>query len=316
MRASRTTVAAAVLLCTVAAASTLLAQAPPSGAMASEPPLLVEPVSPDSSRAVSSLPGVLVSRQLMEARRLAPGDVIALSADASGARLRQFRIVAQYEPTPDPLRLGAVRYEARLHLPDLLDVTADPSQPLDAESVDAINLTTNLTTRQSSDPVATGKRISDSLPGVIAQSSAGLGSRAAPFVVLERFHLAIAIVTVVASSIFLLALMLMIVDERRATVGILRLIGLRRGRILQHVLAEGVVIAVAGALFGIALSIAMQAGINYFFQWRYDTALVFVRITPWVVLRSIAVAIPLGVAAIAASSWSLLAAQVFSLTRR
>jgi len=33
-------------------------------------------------------------------------------------------------------------------------------------------------------------------------------------------------------------------------------------------------------------------------------------------LRSIAVAVPLGVASIVASSWSLLRSEVFSLTRR
>ena len=60
----------------------------------------------------------------------------------------------------------------------------------------------------------------------------------------------------------------------------------------------------------------MQGGINQFFQWRYDTALVFVRITPGVALRSIAVAVPLGVAAIFASSWSLLREEVLALTRR
>ncbi len=59
------------------------------------------------------------------------------------------------------------------------------------------------------------------------------------FVVLERFHLAIAIVTVVASTVFLLALMLMLVDERRETVGILRLIGLPTRRILLQVFVEG-----------------------------------------------------------------------------
>lgn len=268
---------------------------------------------PHSGARDSDVPGVLVSRQLMEAYGLAPGAVIALSGDKAGTSQRQFRVVAAYEPTPDPLRLGAVRHEVRLHLPDLLDMVADPSNPLDAESVDAINLVVD---SPPDEVLSAAQRISGSLPGVIARPSAGLGSRATPFVVLERFHLAIAIVTVVASSIFLLALMLMIVDERRSTVGILRLIGLRRRRILQHVLAEGVVIALAGAVFGIVLSVVMQAGINQFFQWRYDTALVFVRITPGVVLRSIAVAMPLGVAAIVASSWSLLAAQVFSLTRR
>ena len=38
--------------------------------------------------------------------------------------------------------------------------------------------------------------------------------------------------------------------------------------------------------FGLVLALASQGLINRFFQWRYDTALVFVRITPWVVLRS------------------------------
>ncbi len=77
---------------------------------------------------------------------------------------------------------------------------------------------------------------SAAVPGAVAQRTGSDERRAAPFVVLERFHLAIAIVTVIASSVFLLALMLMLVDERRATVGMLRLIGFRRSRILQHVL--------------------------------------------------------------------------------
>ena len=81
-------------------------------------------------------------------------------------------------------------------------------------------------------------------------------------------------------------------------------------------LAEGVVITLSGAVFGVLLSVLMQGGINQFFQWRYDTALVFVRVTPGVVLRSIAVSIPLGMAAILASSWSLLRREGMSLTRR
>jgi putative ABC transport system permease protein len=248
----------------------------------------------------------------MEAQQLRIGDTIALSADASGAAPRSFTIVGQYEPVPDPMRLGAVRHEVRLHLPDLIDMTADPADPVDAETVDAVNV-------RMADPASArriGQRLANAVPGIVAQPAADDTERAAPFVVLERFHLAIAIVTVIASSIFLLALMLMLVDERRATVGILRLIGFRQKRILQHVLAEGTVIALAGAVFGVVLSIVMQGGINAFFQWRYDTALVFVRITPGVVLRSIVVAVPLGVAAIVASSWSLLRSEVFSLTRR
>jgi putative ABC transport system permease protein len=256
---------------------------------------------------------ILVSRQLLQSQRLSVGDVVSLSTDASGGRPRQFRIAGEYEPVPDPMRLGSVRHEIRMHLPDLIAMTTSGSaDPLDAESVDAINVAL----RNPGDADAFARDVSTRLPGVVVRSTSGDDQRAAPFVVLERFHLAIAVVTVVASSIFLLALMLMLVDERRSTVGILRLIGFRRRRILQYVFAEGVVIAAAGAVFGIAIAVAFQGGINQFFQWRYDTALVFVRVTPRIALRSIAMAVPLGIAAAVASSWTLLRREVFTLTRR
>lgn len=258
------------------------------------------------------LPGVLVSRQLLESQHLRVGDEIALSTHANGTEPTRVRVLGTYEPTPDPMRLGAPRHEVRMHLPDLLGLAADADDPLAAETVDAVNVA--LADRAGTRELV--RSVMNAIPGVSAQRTGDDQRRAAPFVVLERFHLAIAVVTVLASSVFLLALMLMLVDERRATVGVLRLIGFRRSRILQHVLAEGVVIALAGAALGIVLSVLMQGGINAFFQWRYDTALVFVRITPAVALRSIAVSVPLGVAAIFASSWSLLRGEAFSLTRR
>jgi len=271
----------------------------------------VAALSSVASSAPSPAPDILVSRQLLESQQLQIGDVVSLSSDTSGANPRSFRIAGQYEPTPDPMRLGAVRLEVRMHLPDVVGLTAQ-SDPLDAESVDAINVVL------ANDDEARGtvRRLMTAVPGTVAERTGNDERRAAPFVVLERFHLAIAIVTVIASSVFLLALMLMLVEERRATVGMLRLIGFRRSRILQHVLAEGVVIAITGALFGVVLSVVLEGGINRFFQWRYDTALVFVHITPGVALRSVTVAVPLGVAAIFASSWSLLRGEGISLTRR
>jgi putative ABC transport system permease protein len=116
--------------------------------------------------------------------------------------------------------------------------------------------------------------------------------------------------------VFLLALMVMLVEERRSTVGILRLIGFTRGRILLQVFAEGALIAAAGAAFGIAFALATQGFFNRFFQWRYDTALVFLRITPDVVWQSLLMAIPLGVAASLIASWTLLRQQLLALIRR
>jgi putative ABC transport system permease protein len=134
--------------------------------------------------------------------------------------------------------------------------------------------------------------------------------------VLERFHFAIAVVTIAASTVFLLALSVMLVDERRETVGLLRLIGLTTRRVLAQVLVEGLVIAGAGSLFGLGLAVASQGLINLYFQWHYDTALVFVRITPDVALRCVAMAVPLGVLASVAASWALLRRNVLSLARR
>jgi putative ABC transport system permease protein len=259
-----------------------------------------------------SIPTILVSRQLREAQGLSIGDIVSLSSDPTGAHPQPFRIAGSYEPMPNPMLLGAARHEVRLHLPDLMTLTSDESNPLASESVDAINVAVPAPT----DAGALAQRLASRIPGLVVRSTSANDDRAAPFVVLERFHLAIAIVTVIASSIFLLALMLMLVDERRETVGILRLIGVRRRRILLHVLAEGVVVAAAGALFGIVLSVAFEGGINRFFQWRYDTSLVFVRITPAIALRSITFAVPLGVAATFASSWTLLRREMFLLARR
>jgi putative ABC transport system permease protein len=256
------------------------------------------------------LPGILMTRQLLTRQRLSIGDVVTLSASAQGTDPRRFRIVGQYEPTPDPMRLGDERHEVRLHLPDMLAMTAVPGDPLDATAVDRINVAV----RDGASVSETARLLANRLPAVAVETAGG--GRAEPFVVLDRFHFAIAIVTVVASSLFLLALMLMVIDERRAVVGILRLIGFRRERILVHVLLEGVVIALAGACFGVLLSALLQGGINRFFQWRYDTALVFVRITPAIALRSVALSVPLGIAATLFASWSILRHDALAQIRR
>ena len=257
-------------------------------------------------------PAILLSRQLMEAEGLAVGDLVHLSTDPSGREPRPFRVVGRYEPTPDPIRIGTERLEARLHLPDLLALTADPADPLSTETVSAINIALD----NPADNGAFARDLSAKVPGLIIQSTTREASAAGPFVVIERFHLAIAIVTVIASTFFLLALMVMRAEERRETVGTLRLIGLTKGRVLLQVFAEGLLIATAGALFGILLSVTLQGAFNRFFQWHYDTALVFVRITPAVVWRSVALAVPLGILASLVASWTLLRRDILALVRR
>jgi len=75
-------------------------------------------------------------------------------------------------------------------------------------------------------------------------------------------------------------------------------------------------VAGAGAIFGLLLAVASEQLINRFFQWRYDTALVFVHITPAVALRCVGIALPLGVVATVLASWALLRRNALRLVRR
>jgi len=257
-------------------------------------------------------PGILVSRQLAEGAGLEPGSIVRLSASGDGADARPFRVAGIYEPTPDPMQLGDVRREVRMHLPDLLDLTRPPDVPAGAEYVSSVNVALT----DPADAAAFAADVGARMPGVFASPAEGGGRSNAPFVVLERFHLAIAIVTIIAATVFLLALTIMLVDERRETVGVLRLIGLPSRRILTQVLFEGLLIAGAGAAFGLVLALASEDLINWFFQRRYDTALVFVQITPTVAAACVAIAVPLGAVATVTASWALLRRNGLRLARR
>lgn len=257
-------------------------------------------------------PDILVARQLAESEGLTVGSVVRLSTDPAGTSAREFRIAGIYEPTPDPARLGQVPRSVRLHLPDLLEMTRPADVPVGAEYVSSVNVA--LTDPDDADQFA--KDVNARLPGVLALPSGEAAGSAGPFRVLERFHLAIAIVTIVAATVFLLALTIMLVDERRETVGVLRLIGLPVRRILFQILLEGLLVAGIGAVFGLILAILSEQLINLFFQWRYDTALIFVRITRDVAITCVSIAVPLGASATVVASWALLRRGGLRLARR
>lgn len=257
-------------------------------------------------------PDILVSRHLAEAQGLDVGAVVRLATDAEGTRAREFRVAGIYEPTPDPAQLGVAPMGVRLHLPDLLELTRPVGVPAGAEYVASINVALE----DPDEARAFARDVNARVPGVLARQAGEAAGSAGPFRVLERFHLAIAVVTIVAATVFLLALTIMLVDERRETVGVLRLIGLPARRVLVQILIEGLLVAAAGAAFGLVLALASEVLINTFFQWRYDTALVFVAITPDVAATCVAIAVPLGASATVVASWALLRRGGLRLARR
>lgn len=259
--------------------------------------------------APQAVPDVLLSRQLLAREHLRVGDVVELSGRPD-SETRTFRIAGSYEPVPDPMRFAQERLEARLHLSDLQELAAGKGSGADAVSNINIKLAAGVSAQTFSE------ELSRRMPGLVVKPTAAPDERTATFTVVERFHLAIAIVTVVGSGVFLLALMVMLVDERRETVATLRLMGLTRGRILAQVLIEGTGIALAGAAFGIGLALASQRLFNQLFQWRYDTSLVFLRVTPGIIAESLGMAIPIGVMASAIAAWTILRRGALALVRR
>ena len=253
---------------------------------------------------------ILVSRGLMRERGLSVGQVVMLSADAHGAGARPFRIAGVYEPTPDPSRFTAKRLEARMHLPDLLALAAEPGEAGAVDAVGAINIGL----KDPADAGAFARELAARAPAVSVVPTAAGGDE--HFVIIERFHMAISVVTMIGSTAFLLALMVIRADERREIAGLLRLLGLRRRRILLQALLEGLCIATAGAVFGVLFAAVTQGAVNAFFQWRYDTTLVFVRVTPAIAARCVALALPLGVMAGLLASWTLLRRPILDLLRR
>ena len=253
---------------------------------------------------------ILVSRQLLAKAHLSVGEVVTLAADANGTRARQFTIAGVYEPTADPLKFNVERLETRLHLDDLLQLVADPTDPAAADAVSAINVSLP----DSSNGTAFSRALAARTPFVLAVPTRD--SENSTFQVIDRFHTAIAAVTVIGSTAFLLALMVIRAEERKETVGILRLIGISRKTIMTEVVVEGLLVAIAGAAVGVVIAAGAQHEVNRFFQARYDTALVFMRVSPGIAMRSIAVAVPVGVVAGTVASWTLLRRKATSLVRR
>src|SRR6185503_6988559 len=106
--------------------------------------------------------------------------VVSLSAEASGADPRRFRIAGSYEPVPDPGRLGDPSHEARLHLPDLISLTRDPADPAAAETVGALNV-------RLADPADTdafARDLAARMPGLVVHPTFPRKQATDPFVVL------------------------------------------------------------------------------------------------------------------------------------
>ncbi len=238
---------------------------------------------------------IAVERPTAEALGIGVGDTVRLGP-APDSVTRVAVVSAVYEPRPDPAEVARRAYHVRLHLPDLAALLGAPDR-VDRFGVGlrpGVGVDTALAALNGN---AFGFRAYAS-SAVAAESSQ-------TFLVVSRFHRAIAVITIVASAVFLLCIMLLKVEERRMDAAVMRFVGVRRRTIFGALVLEAALVAVLGSAAGTALAFAAGAATNAYYRRFFETELVFSVITPRIVLLGLGLSVALGIGAGALAAWRL-----------
>ena len=254
----------------------------------------------------AQLPAVAIERRLAEEQSLQVGDTIRLGTAPDSMRFVAV-VAAVYEPRPDPAEIAKVERHLRMHLPDLAALLGAPDR-VDRFGVELVAGT----------PVDSAVSVLErNAFGFRVYSSAAIASESSKtFLVVSRFHRAIAVITIVASAVFLLCIMLLKVEERRMDAAVMRFVGVRRRTIFGALLLEAALVAAVGCVVGTGLALVAGGATNAYYRRFFDTALTFSLITPGIVLFSVALSLVLGLLAGAAAAWRLVRTRPMALWGR
>jgi putative ABC transport system permease protein len=248
-----------------------------------------------SGPAVAQVAEVAVERQLAQELGLSVGDTVRMGPrpDTAGTLMR---VSAIYEPRADPAEIAKRERHLRMHLPDLAALLGSPDR------VDRLSI--GLKPGISADSASTV--LNRSAYGFRAHPSASIAAESSQtFRVVSRFHRAIAVITIVASAVFLLCIMLLKVEERRLDAAVMRFVGVRRRTIFGALLLEAILVAALGCLLGTGLAYLAGAATNAYYRRFFDTVLTFSVITPDIVWFSVVLSLVLGAGAGALAAWRL-----------
>ena len=273
------------------------------------PPLAAQgdtTLSPTYGRVPPTYRGIAIDARMAEDFGLRPGSRVRL-AGKPGEPGDTVEVAAVLERKADPAEVARREYRIRTHLDQLqgllgLDDRVDrfavgvpDSVPIDS-AVARIN------------HVAFGFRAHKS--GEVAVQS----SRT--FRVVERFHRAIGLITVVASAVFLLCLLLLSVEERRRDIAALRLMGISQATIVRSIVIEAAVVSVIGSVIGAGIGWVSSLIVNAHFQQVYRTPLLFALLTPEIFAFATLTSLVLGVGAGAVAAWRLVRTPPLTLLGR
>lgn len=245
---------------------------------------LSTPASPPHTSAPRT---IAIDGRLAADAGLHVGDRVVVSSTPDGQG-DTVRIGAVVQRRADPSEIARNEYEVRLHLDQLQSLIGY------GDRVDRFAVATrdSAATRQAL------AAINQAAFGFHAYRSTAIAVETSEtFKVVSRFHRAIGVITIVASAVFLLCILLLKVDERRRDVAALRLIGISRGSVMRSVVIEAAAVAVLGSVLGVGIGLVTSGIVNTYYEALYRTPLRFSIVTPGIVLFAVVLSLVLGVGA-------------------
>jgi putative ABC transport system permease protein len=244
----------------------------------------VPPAALHAQSAASSYRTIAIDSRLASDAGLRVGDVVVIAAEP-GARGDTVRIAAITRPGADPSEVSRQEYRVRLHL-DHLQALSGIGDRVHRFAIASRGPAAEERAVRAIDAAAFGFRAHRSRDVAVETS--------ATFAVVSRFHRAIGVITVAASAIFLLCILLLKVDERRRDVAALRLVGISRATVVKSVVIEAAVVAAFGSLIGAGLGMLAALLVNLHYQDVYRTPLLFAIVTPGVLTFALVLSLGLG----------------------
>ena len=248
---------------------------------------------------------IAIDERLLADKGVRVGDTLHVSA-APGAAGERVVVAAIVRRGADPSEIARAEYRVRLHLDQLQRLNgagdrvdrfavAVPDSLVDS-ALAAINARAfGFRAHRSTDVTAATSRT---------------------FAVVSRFNRAIGVITIVASAIFLLCIMLLKVEERRRDVAALRLLGISRATVTLAIVLEASCIALMGSAAGVIFGYVSSYIINWHYRGVYRTPLAFSMVTPGTVAFSVTLSLALGIGAGAVAAHRLTRVPPLSLFGR
>ena len=230
---------------------------------------------------------IAIDERLASDLHLGLGDTIRVSATAgeSGDAVVVRAITSRGK---DPAEIARREYRVRMHLDQLQTLTGY------GDRVDRFAVAT----RGDSATRRALEAINEEAFGFRAYPSREIAVETSKtFLVVSRFHRAIGVITIVASAIFLLCIMLLKVEERRRDVAALRLMGISATSVVKSVVTEAALVALLGSALGVGIGFAVSAFVNAHYQSVYRTQLIFAFVSPSIVGFAVTLSLVLGVLA-------------------